>query len=103
MPKVREREELSPQAMAESQNLPVPVPNQEPAPRAEPEEERSAGLFTQDGPGLQVLVFGSALFSALAAGAAHPAGGLAVLPVGLLTAVIVDFILWRQQELRHAA
>lgn len=102
MNELRDRLELPPQSMAdETRNLPVPAPE---AKETLPMENRGGptGLLAEDAPTVPLIVFATALLSALAAGAANPAGGLAVLPLGLLATVSIDFIHWRQHELRNA-
>lgn len=45
-----------------------------------------------------VILWAFVILATLIAGAFAPAGGLAIIAVGVLASVIVDLILWRQVE-----
>jgi hypothetical protein len=82
----------------QSSQLPAIRAEQLPAVRpAEPTVDRTTSGLT-DWPPVSLLVFGLVLLQTLPAGRADPAVGFAVFVLGLLGALIIDFVIWRRTE-----
>jgi hypothetical protein len=103
MNELRDDLQLPSAPLADPQNLPVPVAATTRQVVSKPKPQRfSRPVPVESGTAVQGVVFACAALTALTAGVASPAAGAAVLALGLLATVTVDFMLWRQDEARQA-
>jgi hypothetical protein len=63
----------------------------------------SRHLVPGDGAFTSLVLFGYVLLATLIAGAASAGAGLAILAIGLLTALSLDFVRWRTDEAKSRA